>query len=146
MFATSHSLARFEERIDTDKYNEFFEFLLNRIRKNIKAEPTSLDILIETIYFSEMEYAKENDFIYYKTRFGIIVLQQVEDVFVVLTFLTFDMVKQKSWLKWKKIIGIQRDDPMSFGDTFKMKTVNIQLVDTEDVLEEMLEEMGDMAD
>jgi len=136
LYITSHAMSRFEERLDTDFYLDYFEYVLERVRKQFRASATALDILRESIVTSEMEYAQKDNLIYYKIKFGVIVLQRIEDIFVALTFLTFEMMEAQDRLQWKKVIGMDKE-VSNLADILCMETVNIQLMDTEGIKERM---------
>jgi len=126
LYITSHCLDRFEERLDTDRYNGYFTKVWDRCRLSLRADPTSLDILRESVIDSDREYSIDckGGIIYYKTGFGILVIQSIEDIYVALTFLLYEMVEDRDRLQWKKVIGGGGVIDL-LGDFLKLDSVNI---------------------
>lgn len=96
IFYTSHCLERFEERADPFLY----EPVKNRIRELYKTEPTSADIMIGLIMSTNYEYGVWKEFKYLNVQIGVLVLQDLGDVFIAKTFLTPDMLYEGMKERW----------------------------------------------
>lgn len=94
IFLTSHSLERFEERLDPQCYAPITNELINLY----KTEPTSADVLVALILTSNMEYALKDNFCYLNIRVGVLVLENLGDIFIAKTFLTDEMIADN--LQW----------------------------------------------
>jgi hypothetical protein len=98
VFFTSHSITRFEERVQPT----LIEFLRKKLSLGMTA--TALDML-SFVFFDAVEngveYAYEigpDKCLYINARIGILVFNRFKDIFVAKTFLTPDMIDNN--LKW----------------------------------------------
>ena len=95
IFLTSHCLERFEERVSSECYEPITEHL----KQIYKSEPTSYDNMVGLILSSNKEYALKDGFCYLNIRVGVLVLENLGDVFIAKTFLTPKMLKEMDWLQ-----------------------------------------------
>jgi hypothetical protein len=93
IFFTSHALERFEQRVDKGRYNWFRTW----IKGVQKSDPTSVDILCGMIQSSGFVYGRYGDFCHLNLTLGILVLEDLGDIFIAKTFLSPDMVKPVKW-------------------------------------------------
>jgi len=95
IFFTSHSLTRFEERTDLDTTKA----LSIMFKSQFKTEPTSIDIICGLIFTCEFIYGRDDKYIHLALPTGILVLEDLGDVFIAKTFLGPDMAKVTKWYK-----------------------------------------------
>lgn len=95
LFFTSHSLKRFDERIDEKRYHFFY----NYFKRKVGVFPTSLDILSKLIICAN-QFGVERDFRYINVFLGALVVEAFRNIFIVKTFLTPDMLNSKiNWFE-----------------------------------------------
>lgn len=126
VFYTQHCLERFEERLDP----VFYSPLALELKKSYGVEPTIADILVGMVMTSNFEYAQKDQFYYLNIRVGILVLKNFQDVFIVKTFLTPEMLQTP--LEWFKPLLTQEQDHnpnnffRSFSDMVNHESIKIQ--------------------
>jgi len=95
IFFSSHSLERFEERTEQNVY----EIVSDLFREGHKSEPTSVDILCGLIFMSTFVHGRINKYLHLALPTGILVLEDLGDIFVAKTFLSPEMIKECTWYK-----------------------------------------------
>ena len=121
IFFTSHSLERFEERVDDDHY----AWLKRAITDKDNAEPTTVDIISGMILASDMVYGRYQDFCHLYLPIGILVMEDFGDVFIAKTFLSPDMVKPVKWYL-PEMVRAQKDSLNSFADVMNFGCEEIE--------------------
>lgn len=116
IFFTSHSLERFEERVDKKKYNWFQMWA----KHSQKSEPTSVDILCGMIQSSGFVYGRYGDFCHLNLTLGILVLEDLGDIFIAKTFLSPEMIKPVKWYRANFENGVDYDKINSFVDVMNL--------------------------
>jgi len=104
IFYTSHCLERFEERADPFLYANVIIALMEAY----KTEPTSADNLVGLIMTSDYEYGRWKDFLYLNVGVGVLVLDDLGEIFIAKTFLTPDMLHPE--MKWYQPLINENDD------------------------------------
>lgn len=94
LFFTSHSFERFVERV----LQTFYEDAAEDIGKAYNTIATGADVAWSLVHPENIEYAREGQFWYLNLQVGVFVLEDFEDVFVVKTFLEYDMLNRD--LEW----------------------------------------------
>jgi hypothetical protein len=121
IFLTSHCLERFEERTSPCYYSP----ITNQLTELYKTEPTSADIIVALILNSNMEYALKDEFCYLNIRIGVLVIENLGDVFIAKTFLTDDMIANN--LQWYlPLIEDSKKDINSFIEFLELETIKIK--------------------
>lgn len=123
IFYTAHCLERFEERIPP----YFYEPITEKLRKAFKAEPTSADSIFGLVLSCNQEYGVWKDFKYLNLFVGILVLEDLGDVFIAKTFLTPDMLYKD--MKWYQPLTKDDDKFHSFADLLKHECKKIEQPD-----------------
>ncbi len=95
IFFTSHSLERFEERTEKNVHKALTSIFTHK--NNL--EVTSIDILCGLIFTCAFVYGRIDKYIHLALPTGILVLEDLGDVFVAKTFLSSDMIKEISWYR-----------------------------------------------
>lgn len=124
IFFTSHSLQRFEERTDKESSASMSEMF----KAQSDLDATSVDILCGLIFMSAFIHGRVGDYIHLALPTGILVLEDLGDVFIGKTFLAPGMIKEVEW--YRPIIDITTEychNAKSFatvvnGDTKKSNT------------------------
>jgi hypothetical protein len=93
---TTHCLERFEQRT----LGRPLTHLKDNFKKVCKAEPTSADLLLYLIFLSDFKYGPVKPEEYYlNVRAGACIMESFDDVTVVKTFVTPNMVKNVTWFQ-----------------------------------------------
>ena len=93
---TEHSLKRLEERTE----RIYMSMLQKGTKAAIQEEPTAADIAQTLICHSMLEYGRWLQFYYLNVVTGMFVLERYDDVFIVKTFLTEDLLQREiQWFK-----------------------------------------------
>lgn len=121
-FFTSHSLDRWDERIDQEKFKYFSQFFKLRYH----TEATSMDKLIFTIQMPHQIGLKRNQpsFRYLNVNQGCVIIEILGGICIAKTFLSLDMVKDEKYISW-----FNYDKPV-------MKDISECLTPSEDLLED----------
>jgi len=93
IFFTSHALERFEQRTDADTSKA----LASLFKDQLDTEATSVDLLCGLIFTCAFVYGKIGKFIHLALPTGVLVLEDLGDVFIAKTFLGPDMIKIIDW-------------------------------------------------
>ena len=97
-FFTSHSLDRWEERINHERFKYFTQFF--KIRYH--TDPTNLDILIFNIQLTHQIGIKINEkqYRYLSMNQGCLIVEILGGICIAKTFLSIDMVKDDKDITW----------------------------------------------
>ena len=97
-FLTEHCLKRFEERANP----EFYQPIVDSLKKRLNIRPNMVDIISGLIMASMFEYGRSDDFFHLSVGVGVLVIEDLGDVFIAKTFLSPDIVETKEYIKWYK--------------------------------------------
>lgn len=124
LFYTSHSLDRWVERMDINKFKHFSQFF--KIRYH--TEPTGLDTLMFNIQLTRQIGLKRSypNYRYLNTNQGYLILEVLQGICIVKTFLSCDMIKEDSSIIW---FGYDKD---------LLRDISDCIVPSEDLKEEYL--------
>lgn len=97
-FFTAHSLDRWEERINHDRFKYFSQYFKLRYH----TYPNSLDMLIFTIRMPHQIGLKRDypNYRYLNMNQGCLVIEILGGICVAKTFLSLDMVKDEKYISW----------------------------------------------
>lgn len=147
MFLSDHCMERFEERSYLPMYRPIYDIA----ERYGKGEPTTADILFQLLVNTNYEYARRDEFVYLNLRIGVIVLEDLGDLYIAKTFLFPGMLKMD--VEWRQ--PLLNEDQYhntldywdSIRDIFKLDYIKIKgpdfLIDSE-ILEglKMLDELN----
>lgn len=119
IFLTSHCLERFEERVPPETYEPITE----NLKKDFKADPTSADVMVGLILSSNKEYALKDNYCYLNIRVGVLILENLDEIFIAKTFYTPDMLNEMKWVQPLLNDQVELD---SFADLLNLDKINIK--------------------
>jgi hypothetical protein len=98
LFYTSHSLDRWNERIDHDKFKYFSQFFKIRYHTS----PTDLDALMFNIQMTRQIGLKRAypNYRYLSINQGCLILEVLQGICIAKTFLSCDMAKEDKGISW----------------------------------------------